>query len=868
MELQRKRDMTHGLQPVDVLGSPALNRGTMADRGRPSGGPAREPRPIRVPEAPAASTRARTAIPGLDSSWQIRPAWWVMAIVAPVAGGLAASLIPALAEGAATRPGIAWAFLTALTIGYAALGIVMLAQYRATSDSAYRALGNGFLIAAGMAPWWLAASGTAYDSGEPLLGGPSSALYFWLLSTTVVVLALGVGARRFRRRKALLARAAEGRMLSISPTLSGLVSLLLGTLGSLLLVGASQWLPELVSSGGTAVNGPALVGLLVTVWILAAWALVQIWPGLRRRSHIHRWMAYLLAAMSLAVFWGAGSALGFAGGWYGGRAFEAIAVLCALILLVAHLMGLQRQLEKQVVAAELQRGRADRAQRDLYRIATTDRLTGLPNRAGFAASIERILTEPPDVDRASPQPGWDGEEHRRRRPPSGSDTALVLVELNRFKEINDSFGDDVGDEVLVATARRLRRSVRSGDNVFRLGGDEFALVLHDVPPDPETIQRILTPVLERIESPIHAHGISVSASCSIAAALRGRKRIAAGLLQQRANVAMHAAKSDRAHRIVVFDETMERDSRRRQENLAAMQRGVDRGEFTYHFQPIIDLRSEEVWGVETLLRWERDGKVLAAGAFIEDAEETGIIRRITARTLERLHSALPRLLTSLGPEGVVTFNLSVLELSDARLIDDLVAEEWAGARSRMVIEVTEGAMLEHDSPATQALNRLRAVGFRLAVDDLGSGWSNFGTLGTIRPSLLKIDRQFVHNKDALGHGYTFVRAAAVIGESINATTLAEGLESRAQMVAVRNVGIRLGQGFGIARPLPLDELLAWLPVYRQQIGQRPPPQRRAGPPPSFFGGSPPGSRPSFRRPEIVRLPDEWPWEGDPLSGPG
>jgi diguanylate cyclase (GGDEF)-like protein/PAS domain S-box-containing protein len=414
-----------------------------------------------------------------------------------------------------------------------------------------------------------------------------------------------------------------------------------------------------------------------------------------------------------------------------------------------------------------------------------DRLTGLPNR--------HVLREE-----------LDGAVDRGR-------FALVLLDLDRFHEVNQVLGHDLGDSVLVQVAERFAGAVGALDTLAHLGGDTFAVLAPAVAGRDEAATlatRMRQALNEQLtlgdDVPVYVEATAGIALCPA----DGRD---AGTLLRRADAALHSAKAQgRPHG---FARTQIGDaSPRRLRRLAELGRALDAGELVLHYQPKLDLQRGDVIGVEALVRWQhpREG-LLAPEAFIPMAERTHLITRITATVLAQAleQTALWR------AEGIaldVSVNVSARDLLDegfADLVGGLLSEHEIPARS-LELEVTERAVLEDSEEAAAALRRLSAIGVRISLDDFGSGLSALGRLRDLPFDELKIDRTFIAGIQADDRDLQITRSAIDLGHSLDLSVVAEGLESPGDWHRLAALGCDAAQGFALSQPLPADELEAWL----------------------------------------------------------
>jgi diguanylate cyclase (GGDEF)-like protein len=425
---------------------------------------------------------------------------------------------------------------------------------------------------------------------------------------------------------------------------------------------------------------------------------------------------------------------------------------------------------------------------DLAHVAVHDTLTGLPNRVLLADRLEQGL---------------------RRTARTASSVAVLFIDLDRFKFVNDSRGHAVGDELLVAVGERLRSVVRSHDTVARFGGDEFVVVCED---DHAAAQaaRIAERIAEVLRDPVLTDGQEVFLGASIGIAVADSATDSPESLLRDADAAMYRAKERGRNRCEFFDAVMRTEAVARLETQSALHRAVERDELRLHYQPVVDLASGAVCGVEALVRWARPHHGLVGpGDFIPLAEETGLIVPIgkwvleeAARQVARWQEARP------GQSLTVNVNLSAAQLRQPDLIDS-VAAVIAAHRidpGSLCLELTESTFMEEADGHGAALAALKALGVNLAMDDFGTGYSSLTYLKRFPVNMLKIDQAFVGGLGRDTSDTAIVRSVIDLAHALGLTVVAEGVETADQAAHLRRLGCDLAQGYHFARPLPPDEL--------------------------------------------------------------
>ena len=433
------------------------------------------------------------------------------------------------------------------------------------------------------------------------------------------------------------------------------------------------------------------------------------------------------------------------------------------------------------------------AEQEIQHLAHHDALTGLANRLLLSRILDRELA----------------------RPEDGS-FALHLIDLDRFKSINDGFGHDQGDALLREIAGRLRREVGEGDVVARLGGDEFAVLQRLPGSRPEIDQegagllasRMLRAVSEPF--PIESYRASISASVGVTVA-PADARTPEELLKT-ADLAMYRAKRDGRGRVCFFTPEMRTVARDNVLLEIELRQGIGRGELVLHYQPQVDVRTGEVVGTESLLRWERPGHgLLAPGDFLPMAEDSGLIS-----TLDRwaLWNAARQAVAwaAAGTPVITAVNLTAATLRSESVLNLVrrVLDETGLDPALLELELTEGALMSSQHNLAIELQALREMGVRIAVDDFGTGYSSLAYLQRLPVDRLKIDKSFVQDAPREPDGFAIVRAIVGIGHSLRMEVLAEGVETTGQLERLRDNGCYIAQGFLLGEPVPADRFFSQL----------------------------------------------------------
>ncbi|MEY2445873.1 MAG: hypothetical protein QOE00_2453, partial [Ilumatobacteraceae bacterium] len=430
-----------------------------------------------------------------------------------------------------------------------------------------------------------------------------------------------------------------------------------------------------------------------------------------------------------------------------------------------------------------------RMEHDLAHQALHDSLTGLPNRVLLG---DRLV---------------NGLARSRRR---GSHLAVMFLDVDQFKVVNDSLGHGAGDAFLQLAAERISSSIRPGDTVARFGGDEFVVVCDDV--SAIETDEIATRVLTALSEPCHIAGEEMRVTASLGIALSTVDSTPDALLRD-SDAAMYRAKERGGDRVELFDETLHFIAQRRLATASALHRALERDEFTVHYQPIVDLVEGTMVGVEALLRWQHPEHGLIAPAdFIAVAEETGLIVSIGALVLEQACRDLASwqsIARSGGCSNIsVAVNISVRQMRSSRLtamIEDVVRR--SGVRpGDLCLELTESVFMEDVEYFESTLAGLKALGVDLAVDDFGTGYSSLSYLKRFPFDAVKVDRAFVDGLGTDPHDTALVAAIVAMANALSLQITAEGVETSCQLSCLKELGVRRAQGFYLARPMPAEAI--------------------------------------------------------------
>ncbi len=424
------------------------------------------------------------------------------------------------------------------------------------------------------------------------------------------------------------------------------------------------------------------------------------------------------------------------------------------------------------------------AEETLRRQARHDALTDLPNRTLLSERVEQALNA----------------ARRDDRP-----LALFLLDLDRFKDINDTLGHHIGDALLREIAGRLQGMLRNADTVARLGGDEFAILLPGA--DEAGARRVAAALLQVLDAPVALAGHTLHTAASVGIALYPTHGSDLDTLLRHADVAMYAAKNAHAG-VTVYATALDVSSIDRHALMTDLRQAITDNTLTLHYQPLASLHTGEVVGLEALLRWIHPKRgLIPPDQFIPLAEQTGLIGAVTSWVLEE---ALRQwtLWERLGSHPVVQVNLSMRDVQDLCLPDQvaMLLHRHTVPPAQLTLEITESALMADPVRARDVLTRLAALGVRLAIDDFGTGYSSLGYLRELPVHEVKIDQLFVRGMHEHAKDAAIVHSIVALGHALGLTVVAEGVETRAMWDLLEALGCDMAQGYYISRPLPESDV--------------------------------------------------------------
>ena len=429
-----------------------------------------------------------------------------------------------------------------------------------------------------------------------------------------------------------------------------------------------------------------------------------------------------------------------------------------------------------------------RAEKQLIHDALHDGLTQLPNRTLFTERLESAL------------------KRKRRRPEYRF--AVLFLDLNRFKVINDSLGHTVGDHLLIEVANRLLQCIRSVDTVARLGGDEFTILLEDITDNTDVLNCV-----ERIQialsQPIEVNGSTVFTGCSIGVVVANSQYNAAAELLRDADIAMYRAKVNPKPGYEIFDQTMYAQTKRRLQLENDLRLSIEQQNFQLHYQPIISLHDQSILGFEALVRWTHPvEKLIYPSEFITIAEETGLIVPLGSWILEQACRQIRRWQQDYGqcPHLKININMTGQQFREPgllKLLDNLLAEVGL-APQYLRLELTESTLIQDTEAIIETLQQIRQRNIQISIDDFGTGYSSLSYLSRFPINNLKIDRSFVGRMHHDTDSFEIVRTIATLAHTLGMDVTAEGIEHQEQIDQLTTLDCEFGQGYFFSPPLDAD----------------------------------------------------------------
>lgn len=449
------------------------------------------------------------------------------------------------------------------------------------------------------------------------------------------------------------------------------------------------------------------------------------------------------------------------------------------------------------------------AEDKIRHLANFDALTGLPNRRQLIWRTERAL------------------EHARRL---NHPVALLLIDLDRFKIINDTLGHGAGDELLMEVSRRLRSCVRHSDQVMessiesmgsrshrtleavgRLGGDEFVALLPEVA-DESDAERVADRILDAMREPIFVGGQECFVTASVGIAMFPRDGTTVVDLMRNSDVAMYSAKAQGRNAALTYKPALAGKGREKLELESALHKAIERNELVLHYQPKVDVRSAKMCGVEALMRWQRGSTLVAPGEFIPLAEETGLIIPMSEWAIREAARQARIWQDNFGFSDSIAVNLPNRLFERTDLVENIhqAVTTYGVPHNAIELEITETGLMKDLQNVIPSLHRLNEIGVEISIDDFGTGYSSLAYLTTLPISELKIDRSFIRDLGMTPQSSAVVTAIIALARSLGLRVFAEGVENMRQMEVLHRLGCATMQGWLFSKALPPDELERWL----------------------------------------------------------
>ncbi len=429
------------------------------------------------------------------------------------------------------------------------------------------------------------------------------------------------------------------------------------------------------------------------------------------------------------------------------------------------------------------------AEERLFHDAFHDALTGLPNRTLFIDRLGRSI--------------WRARRREDYR------FAVVFLDLDRVKLVNDSLGHGAGDRLLLAIARRIQDCLRAGDSAARIGGDEFAVLIEDLA-EPADAIRVVTRLQQAIREPLNVGGEMVYTTASIGIALYSDRYERAEEMLRDADTAMDAARAAGGGRYQTFDQGMHERVVARLQIESGLRRAIERSEFRAFYQPVVALQTGRLAGFEALIRWQHPDRGLVPPVeFIPIAEETGLIHKLGRWILREACDQMARWTREFSSDEPLrmSVNLSGRQLAEADLVARTVhiLQETGLAPGQLTLEITESAVMQDAALASSRLAELRALGIGIGIDDFGTGYSSLSYLHRLPLTVLKIDRTFVWAMGPNARETQICHGIVDLAQNLDLTVIAEGIETQEQRQRLQDLHCEYGQGYLFAKPLPADE---------------------------------------------------------------
>ena len=433
----------------------------------------------------------------------------------------------------------------------------------------------------------------------------------------------------------------------------------------------------------------------------------------------------------------------------------------------------------------------------LINAAAIDPLTELPNRIAFVSALNSLIVK--------------SEKNNQK-------FHILIMDLNKFKQVNDTLGHSMGDRVLQTISEKLKESIRNCDFLARLGGDEFAVLVPESHVDAKSHEPLAARIIKNVNSPMHIDETFLYTGVSIGIATYPAAGITSNELMRRADIAMYAAKASQKDYAVYKDE-LDTFNVSDLTLLGEIRNAIDHNEFALWYQPKKNSKTSNIDSVECLVRWNHPTRgILGPFQFIPAAESSGLIKFITQFVIKQAAISY-RTLVNAGYDFDISINISPNDIVDptmmATIIKSIVKSDMEP--NKLILEVTETTIMHDPDTAFKVLTALQSLGIKISIDDFGTGHSSMTYLKNFPIGEVKLDRSFITDIDSSPQGYSIVRSTIDLSHELNATTVGEGVETAEVEEMLNKLGCDYIQGYFIAKPMPLDKLIEWLKIYNTRI---------------------------------------------------
>ncbi|MCW8876752.1 MAG: EAL domain-containing protein [Kangiellaceae bacterium] len=428
----------------------------------------------------------------------------------------------------------------------------------------------------------------------------------------------------------------------------------------------------------------------------------------------------------------------------------------------------------------------------LHHQALHDPVTGLANRSLFVDRIEHAFSR-----------------QSRKRKPS---LAVFFIDFDNFKQINDSFGHQVGDEILKQTAFKMQAQLRESDTLARIGGDEFAILLEDLESTSYAI-KVAQRILSVMHTPIEIKGTSIYATISIGIAFNDENCNSKQDLMKNADHAMYHAKNQGKNNIQVYESSLHHAVVYARQLLHELEIAIEQKQIIFHYQPIVNLSSGKILGFEALMRWHHPEKgIIQPSEFIGVAEQYDLVKVIDKNLLDKVAKTIKKWQSVTREPVYISINISAQRFVDSKLVDDIseVIEKYQLAEGSLLVELTEHVLMENISKARLLFHRLKALGIKISLDDFGTGYSSLSYLNQLPFDIIKVDRSFVSQINESNRKFPIISTIIALADALEIDWVAEGIETSFQLETLKKLDCHHGQGYFLAKPLPESEAVELL----------------------------------------------------------